>query len=56
MKKESENYQIVSCIVVLLLFCAFVFLIFVGLSHAFNIAGSPGTSDEGYVIDGSAPQ
>lgn len=55
-KKESDNYKIVSSIAVLLLCCAMIGLTLAGLSHAFNIAGNPGSSDEGYVIDTSAPQ
>jgi hypothetical protein len=48
MKKPSENYKMVSCIVVIGLFAIYVLLMVGNLSHAFNT--SPVSPDEAYVI------
>jgi len=54
MKQPSENYKAVSCIVVLVLAGALVFLTIAGLSHAFNTAAvSPvSVSDDQAYVDG----
>jgi hypothetical protein len=57
MKRESQNYQAVSVIAVLLLFVGMLVITIAGLSHAFAISGAGGGSpDLGYVMDAGEPQ